>query len=133
MSMMSIVSGQRDAMMYNNAMVRFHDDIAKYGHEHGNMDDAKLRKTDNFERLKPRMPKEGTTVGTSNLLPIADTDEKLYFYDTQGESLYTNPPDPNIPVVDHGLDEESIWAFRKSIYNQNVVDNPYTRGTLINL
>lgn len=87
-----------------------------------------MYKTDNFERLKPRMPKKGTTVGTSTLLPIADTDEKLYFFDTQGESLYTNPPDPNVPVVDHGLDEEHIWSFRKSNYNQNVIDNPYTRG-----
>lgn len=76
------------------------------------------------------MPKKGTTIGTSTVLPIADTDEKLYFYDTQGESLYTNPPDPNIPVVDHGLDEDKIWAFRKSVYNQIVIDNPYTRGIL---
>jgi hypothetical protein len=30
---------------------------------------------------------------------------KLYFYDVQGESVYTNPPDTNLPVIDHGLDE----------------------------
>lgn len=73
------------------------------------------------------MPKEGSTVGTTTLIPTADTDEKLVFYDTQGESLYTNPPDPNVPVIDHGLDEEKIWAFRKTNYNQDVIYNPYTR------
>ena len=113
--------------MFDNPMVRFNSDVAKYPHDHGNMDDVKMRKTDNFERLKPRMPKKGTTIGTSTVLPIADTDEKLYWFDTQGESLYTNPPDPNIPVVDHGLDERNIWAFRRSVYNQIIIDNPYTR------
>lgn len=56
-----------------------------------------------------------------------DTDEKLIFYDTQGESLYSNPPDPNVPVVDHGLDELSIWSFRKTNYNQKTIYNAYTR------
>ena len=92
-----------------------------------NMDDAKLYATDNFERMKPLMPKKGSTVGTTTLLPTIDTDEKLIYYDTQGESLYTNPPDPNIPVIDHGLDERSPWAWRKSNYNQIVINNPYTK------
>ena len=73
------------------------------------------------------MPKEGSTVGTTTIIPTADTDEKLIWYDTQGESLYTNPPNPNAPLVDHGLDEEHIWAFRKTNYNQEVVYNHYTR------
>lgn len=102
--------------------------MATYDAELGNMDDIKMRKTDNFERVKPRMPKKGTTIGTRTVLTQADTDEKLYFYDTQGESLYTNPPDPNVPVIDTRIDEERIWAFRKSIYNQEVIDNRYTRG-----
>ena len=32
-----------------------------------------------------------------------------------------------MPVIDHGLDEEKIWAFRKTNYNQDVIYNPYTR------
>jgi len=46
------------------------------------MDDVDMYKTDNYERLKPKMPKKGSTIGTSTLLPIADTDEKLYWFDT---------------------------------------------------
>lgn len=53
---------------------------------------------------------------------------KLYFYDTQGESLYTNPPDHNQPTIDHGLDEEHIWAFNLTGYNQMVIKNQYTRN-----
>ena len=35
----------------------------------------------------------------------------------QGESMYSHPPDPNYITVDHGLDEDSIWAFGKNLYN----------------
>ena len=87
-------------------------------------------KTDNFERMKPLMPKDSSVVGTTSLIPIQDTDEKFIPADTQGENLYTNPPDPNIPLIDHGLDEESIWGFRKTNYNQQVIHNPYTRGDI---
>ena len=59
-----------------------------------------------------------------------DNDELLHFYDIQGESLYTNPPSPNTLTVDHGLDEEKVWAFRMSGYNQSAVFNQYTRNLL---
>jgi len=123
----SIISGIRESPMVNNAFTRFHKTIEQYPHEQDNMDDEKLYQTDNFERMKPLMPKKGSTVGTTTLIPTVDTDEKLFFYDTQGESMYTNPPDPNVPHVDHGLDEASPWAFRKTNYNQQVITNPYTR------
>ena len=80
--------------------------------------------------MKPLMPKDSSVVGTTSLIPIADTDEKFIPADTQGENLYTNPPDPNMPFVDHGLDEESIWGFRKTNYNQQVIHNPYARGDI---
>jgi len=123
----SILTGEKQSPMLNNPFSRFHQSIEDYPQEHGNLDDEKLFTHDNFERLKPLMPKAGSTVGTTTLIPTVDTDEKLIFYDTQGESLYTNPPNPNCPVVDHGLDEDHIWAFRKSNYNQKVIYNPYTR------
>lgn len=39
--------------------------------------------------------------------------------------MYTNPPDPNYPTIDHGLDEDAVWAFKMTGYNQDVVNNPY--------
>lgn len=54
-----------------------------------------------------------------------DNDELLHFYDIQGESLYTNPPDPNYPLIDHGLDEDKVWAFKMTGYNQSAVSNIY--------
>jgi hypothetical protein len=32
---------------------------------------------------------------------------------------------PNQITVDHGLDEEHIWAFGKSLYNQDVIKNDW--------
>lgn len=127
LSMDAITSGTRERPMHNNPFTRFHQSIEDYPMELGNMDDHKLFGTDNFERMKPLMPKKGSTVGTTTILPTADTDEKLIYYDTQGESLYTNPPDPNVPVVDHGLDETSPWSFRKSNYNQMVINNAWAK------
>lgn len=60
------------------------------------------------------------------VIPTEDNDQKLYFYDVQGESVYTNPPDSNLPSIDHGLDEEHIWAFNNTGYNQFVIKNQYT-------
>ncbi len=57
-----------------------------------------------------------------------DSDEKFEFYDIQGESLYSNPPEPNWITIDHGLDEDYIWSFQKTLYNQNKIKNPYVMG-----
>lgn len=59
---------------------------------------------------------------------MEDNDTKAVFYDVQGESVYTNPPDSNMPTIDHGLDEDHIWAWSKTPYNQNVIKNPYIRN-----
>jgi hypothetical protein len=40
--------------------------------------------------------------------------------------MYTNPPDSNVPTIDHGLDEDFIWAFNVTGYNQNIIKNQYT-------
>lgn len=37
--------------------------------------------------------------------------------------MYSNPPDPNNPTIDHGLDEEFIWAFGRTMMNQYKVNN----------
>ncbi len=78
---------------------------------------------DNWERLKPYDPKDGSYVGETTVIPMEDNDQKLYFYDVQGESVYTNPPDTNMPVIDHGLDELKVWAFNLTGYNQEVIKN----------
>lgn len=59
-----------------------------------------------------------------------DNDGVLHFYDIQGESLYTNPPDDNLPVIDHGLEEDKVWAFRMTAYNQSAVINSYAFAPL---
>lgn len=57
MSMDAIVTGENDYPMLNNPFTRYHKSIEEYPQEHGNLDDEKLYTTDNFERLKPQMPK----------------------------------------------------------------------------
>ncbi len=92
------------------------------------MDDVHLVEYDNWERLKKFDPKPDAVVGETPAIPVEDNDLKPYFYDVQGESIYTNPPDPNIPVIDHRLDEDYIWAFNLTPYNQQVISNDYSRN-----
>ena len=92
------------------------------------MDDITLYQVDNFERLKPFTPKKKDVVGISNAIPMNDNDEELNFFDIQGESLFTNPPNSNNPTIDHGLEEDEIWAFRLTGFNQVAVDNSYVNN-----
>jgi hypothetical protein len=108
--------------------VRFHESIEDYPHNHQEWDDHSLYTTDNFERMKPHMAKKEDVVGTTTVVPIDDNDFNLKFYDIQGESLYTNPPDSNLLTMDHGLDEDHIWSFRMTLYNQSGIFNNYTKN-----
>ena len=51
-----------------------------------------MYQVDDFERQKHFKAKKKHVVGISTPIPLEDNDEKLTFYDIQGESLYTNPP-----------------------------------------
>jgi len=85
-----------------------------------------MQETDTFERLKKFQPDAKKVVGTSTILPKQDNDEAFEFYDVQGESLYTNPPNPNHITMDHGLDEEHIWNFSRTLFNQFKIDSKWS-------
>lgn len=112
----------------DSPFTRFHETVEDYADFQDDFDDHSLYETDNYERMKPFMAKKSDVVGTAQVIPMDDNDATLKFYDIQGESLYTNPPDPNLPTVDHGLEEDKVWAFRMTGYNQSAVFNQYTRN-----
>lgn len=124
----SIISGVKNQPFLDNQFTRFHESIEQYPQNHSEWDNHQLYQYDNFERMKPHTAKAKHVVGSSTVVPMDDNDETLKFYDIQGESLYTNPPDPNLITMDHGLDEDNIWAFRSTLYNQSGVYNSYTRN-----
>ena len=121
-----ITEGVKPTQFFSNTFTRFNEQIEKYPDELFNADDHDFFTTDNFERMKHFAPKEGKTVGLTRVIPFQDTDEKYIHYDLQGESMYTNPPDPNKPAVDHKHDEQHIWNWQKTIMNQNVIKNTYS-------
>lgn len=104
-----------------------HKSIQEYPEFHDDIDDKGMFETDTFERLKPYKAKKGTVVGESPIFPIEDNDQKFTFYDIQGESVYTNPPDSDAPTIDHKLDEDYIWYFKRSVYNSPLISNLYLR------
>ncbi len=124
----SIIHGVVEQPYLDNPFQRFHESIEQYPDFHDDIDDVSFIEYDNWERLKPFDPKPGSYEGETPAIPIEDNDQKLYFYDVQGESVYTNPPDSNMPVIDHGLDELKVWAFNLTGYNQEVIKNQYTQN-----
>lgn len=109
----------------DNAFQRHHQSIADYPSHLSDVDDYPLTYTDEFERFKKYKPEKKHTVGGTPIIPMQDNDEAFVYYDIQGESLYTNPPDHTYPLVDHGLEEDHIWAFHRTLFNQQRVKNSY--------
>lgn len=110
----------------DNPFFRWHESYEKYPSLLDSADDYSMYQTDEFDRFKKFKALDKHVVGTSPVIPREDNDEKWEYYDIQGESLYSHPPDPNTILVDHGLDEERLWSFGRTPYNQEVVKNPYT-------
>jgi hypothetical protein len=110
---------------FDNPFLRWHKSFEDYPSFLGDMDDYAMHETDDFERLKKYKPLKKNSVGVTPILPRMDSDEIFEFYDIQGESVYSNPPNPNHILVDHGLDEEYIWAFHTTLYNQKKVHNAW--------
>ena len=127
-SLDQIVSGNVMNPTLDNPFTRYNEDIADNPHHLYDIDDIPMVEYREFERTRPFRAKKGTTEGETFAIPIEDNDEKLVFYDLQGEGIWTNPPDENQPVVDHRLDEENIWAFPLSGYNQYVIKNNWARN-----
>jgi len=97
--------------------LRWHHHFGEYPSHLSDIDDWRPNKIDTFERFKPTRPDPKKVVGISSILPIRDDDEKFVWYDPQGETMYTNPPDSNQILIDHGMDEEDIWSFGRDLYN----------------
>lgn len=123
--MRQVLTGEILSPYLDNQFQRFNKGLEAYPDFLDDMDDIELTDTDTWERLKPYRAKKGSTVGVTPVLPTEDNDTKPFFFDIQGESVYTNPPDSSQPTIDHGLDEDDVWSFTRTMYNQLVIKNPY--------
>lgn len=121
----TITNGYEENPYFANQFVRMNKAIEQYPDDLSNSDDYVIDEVDNFERAKPFMPPDNSVIGTTSVIPYQDTDEKYIHNNALGETLYSNPPNPNNPLVDHGIDEKNIWNFRKTIFNQFVIENTY--------
>jgi len=102
---------------FDNPFLRWHISFENYPSFFSDMDDIPMHETDDFERVKARKPLNKDVLGVTGIIPRQDSDEIFEFYDIQGEGVFTNPTNPNTITVDHGLDEENIWAFGRDLYN----------------
>jgi hypothetical protein len=114
----SIVTGITSKTFFNMPHLRWHHSFGDYPDFLNDIDNISPDKVDTYERIKPYRPDPKSVVGTSSIVPKRDDDEKFNFVDTQGEHLYSPPPDGNQITIDHGLDEEHIWRFGRDLYNQ---------------
>ncbi len=78
--------------------------------------------------MKHRGPVKDTAETEGTIVPTKDTDEELVWVDVQGETPYSDPPDPNMITIDHEMDEEHIWNFMHTGYNQSRVSNGFAKS-----
>lgn len=123
----SLINGTLFNTFIDNQFHRWNTNIDKNSAHHDDIERHSLYENDNFERMKVHQVAKKDVVGATNVIPVDDNDALFHFYDQQGESIYTNPPDPNSPLIDHSLDEENVWAFRLTGYNQHAIFNEYSR------
>jgi hypothetical protein len=109
----------------NNPFNRWHEAFNKDPHHLSDIDNYPIVKVDEYERTKKLKPKKEHTFTAVDPLPRVAHYESPEPYDITGQSLYSTPPDSQILAVDHGLDEEKIWNFELTQFNQNIVTNQY--------
>mmetsp|Transcript_17828 Transcript_17828/g.30238 ORF Transcript_17828/g.30238 Transcript_17828/m.30238 type:complete len:288 (+) Transcript_17828:288-1151(+) len=124
-SLRQIYEGVHVKPQIMNPFVRWHETFGDYPDHLGDLDFHEITKTDDYERVKKLKPSDDKVVGNTDLITPRDTDTEPMFFNVNGESAFTPPPDPNAPTVDHGVDEEYIWSFQQDLYNQNIIHNPY--------
>lgn len=127
-SLDAITSGRTMRPYLNTAFTRFHESIEQYPAFLDDIDDIALDTTDDFERTKMFKAKKGTTVGDASIIPMDDDDMTFKWNNVYGENVYSCPPGSNSPTIDHGLEEDKVWAFRKSTNNQDAIINNYIDG-----
>ena len=122
----NILYGSINGNHMDNPFIRWHQSFDDYSSFHNDMDDIPMHITDEFERFKKFKADPKKVAGATPVIMREDNDEKFEFWDIQGESIYSHPPEPNTPTIDHGLDEDLIWNFPRTLYNQESVKNMWT-------
>ena len=74
LTMDSIVHGLMEKQYIDSPFTRFHESIEQYPDFQDDIDDVSFMDFDNYERIKPFMAKEGTTVGDTFIIPTEDND-----------------------------------------------------------
>lgn len=107
----------------DNPFTRFHENIEKYPGFLDDIDDFIMTETDEYERFKHFKGHAKKVVGTTTAVPTDDDDSAFKWNALTGDNLYSNPPSSNTPFIDHGLEEDHVWAWRKDLLNQKIIEN----------
>lgn len=118
-----IVSGKKQQVSLDNPFMRWHQSFDTNSTHMDDWDDMVLKETDNFERAKRHQAKESDTVGINSVIPYEE--DELAWDDAFGENPLNHAPDGNMPVIDHRIEEDQVWAFRTNWFNQTAVVNKY--------
>lgn len=111
-----IVNGKKQQVRLDNPFMRWHQSFDTNSTHMDDFDDLVLKETDNFERAKMHQAKESDTVGMNSVIPFEE--DELAWDDPMGENPLNHAPDGNMPVIDHRIEEDQVWAFRTNFFNQ---------------
>lgn len=122
-----ITEGIKPHQFIDNNFIRWNENIDEYPEHHEDMDDEILYETDDIERFKQFKPLEKHTDGETEVIAPIDDETIPTWSDGFGETPISQPPTASAPTVDHGMDEDYVWAFRNTHFGQHEIKNFYVQ------
>ena len=123
-----ITEGVLPRQFIDNQFIRWNEVIDEYPEHHDDIDDCTLYETDNPERFKQFKPLEKHVDGVTEQIAPIDDETIPVWSDGFGENPISQPPTSQAPTVDHGMDEDYVWAFRNTHFGQHQVQNWYAES-----
>ena len=121
------ITGETADIFFNDHFSKFNDDLNDYPLFAEDHMDYVMTTSDNFERTKPfKADKKGRVIGDWYAFPVQDKDDRFMPNTMDMDNMFSDPPDSNLgPACDHKLDEDPIWNFNYTSYNQYAINNEY--------
>ena len=114
-----------------NPFTRWHEKYNENPDHLNDIDKISFKKVDHYERIKPYRPSADKVIGEMDVIPRKDDEDEPRGPNLLGMNIFVSDADPNLPVFDHGLDEDRVWVMPKDHFLQDTVVNQYTNGVKV--
>lgn len=119
--------GLKPDHMLDNVYLRWKHKLAEQPAS-TDFNDEQFYSQDMYERAKPYEVRKDDPklIAHNEVIPRTTNEAEPQPYNSVGMSPWSQYWDENKPMIDHGIDEDTIWNFQKTYYGENVAHNWHT-------